>query len=187
MCCKVIQKVREDLMARGAQTIRGLGRAFRIMDMEGDRKLDKQEFYWGLKDMGCQLSKDECAVLLECLDTNHDGYINFDEFLLGVRGRPNEVRQERINAAFDKFNVDGGPCVRASDLRSVYDCSMHPRVQSGEMTTDEVFTEFLASFGDKNGDGAITKSEWNDYYAAVSASMDNDDHFVLMMNNAWKM
>jgi calcyphosin len=55
------------------------------------------------------------------------------------------------------------------------------------MTSDEVFIEFLASFGDKNGDGSITKSEWNDYYAAVSASMDNDEHFVLMMNSAWKM
>ena len=179
--------MRRDLEARGAQTIRGLGRAFKVMDMEGDRKLDKQEFYYGLKDMGCGLDKNQCAVLLECLDTNQDGYINFDEFLVGIRGTPNAVRQERIDAAFVKFNRDGGECVQASDLQTVYDCSMHPKVMSGEMTPDEVFTEFLASFGDKNGDGSITKAEWNDYYAAVSASMDNDDHFVLMMNQAWKM
>ena len=124
----VLEKVRADLEARGAQTIRGLGRQFKIMDLEGDRKLDKQEFYWGLKDLGCGLSKDECACLLECLDTNQDGYINFDEFLLGIRGRPNEVRQERIDAAFCKFNRDGGECVQASDLQTVYDTSMHPKV-----------------------------------------------------------
>ena len=55
------------------------------------------------------------------------------------------------------------------------------------MTCEEVFVEFLASFGDKNGDGIITKEEWDDYYAAVSANIDNDEHFVLLMKNAWKI
>ena len=49
------------------------------------------------------------------------------------------------------------------------------------MTDEEVFTEFLASFGDRNGDGIITKAEWNDYYAAVSSSIDSDDYFVMLM------
>jgi hypothetical protein len=45
------------------------------------------------------------------------------------------------------------------------------------MTEDEVFTKFLTNFGDKNRDGMITRSEWNDHYAAISANIDNDDHF----------
>ena len=53
------------------------------------------------------------------------------------------------------------------------------------MTEDEVFTEFLQNFGDKNRDGCITKAEWNDYYAAVSSSIDDDDHFVELMKTAW--
>ena len=55
------------------------------------------------------------------------------------------------------------------------------------MTEDEVFTQFLGSFGDKNRDGTITKAEWNDYYDAVSANIDHDDHFVALMRNAWKL
>ena len=55
------------------------------------------------------------------------------------------------------------------------------------MTAEEVFVEFLASFGDKNGDGVITREEWSDYYAAVSANIDNDEHFCLLMRNAWKL
>jgi len=50
-----------------------------------------------------------------------------------------------------------------------------------------VFLGFLANFGDKNKDGRITKDEWNDYYAAVSSSIDNDDHFVQLMKTAWKL
>ena len=69
----------------------------------------------------------------------------------------------------------------------MFDCSKHPKVINGQLTPQEVFTQFLACFGDKNGDGIITKREWDDYYAAVSASIDNDDHFCLLMRNAWKL
>ena len=58
----------------------------------GDRKIDKQEFYWGLQDLGAAVSKNEAALLLEYLDTNQDGVVSFDEFLVGIRGMPNEVR-----------------------------------------------------------------------------------------------
>ena len=92
-----------------------------------------------------------------------------------------------IGKAFAKFDKDGNGRIDARDLRVVYDCSMHPKVQSGEMTAEEVFVEFLASFGDKNGDGVITREEWSDYYAAVSANIDNDEHFCLLMRNAWKL
>lgn len=64
---------------------------------------------------------------------------------------------------------------------------MHPKVQSGEMTEDDVFSEFLESFGDKNKDGKISRAEWDDHYAAISASIDNDEHFVNMMRAAWKL
>ncbi len=64
---------------------------------------------------------------------------------------------------------------------------MHPKVMSGEMTEDQVFLDFLQSFGDTNKDGMISRKEWNDYYAAVSSNIDNDDHFVLLMRNAWKL
>ena len=77
--------------------------------------------------------------------------------------------------------------ITSADLATVYDCSMHPKVRSGEMTAEEVFVEFLACFGDKNRDGIITHAEWNDYYAAVSASVDNDDHFCELMRAAWKL
>lgn len=33
----------------------------------------------------------------------------------------------------------------------------------------------------------VTPSEFEQYYADVSASIDNTDHFELMMRNAWKL
>ena len=164
-----------------------MGRSFRIMDDNGDRKIDMQEFYWGLKDLGATVSKREAQLLLDYLDLNKDGVVSFDEFLYGIRGAPNETRMAVIDAAFAKFDQDGSGTVTSADLRVVYDTSDHPKVISGEMTDEEVFVQFLASFGDKNGDGMITRQEWNDYYAAVSSNIDNDAHFVQLMRNAWKL
>ena len=99
----------------------------------------------------------------------------------------NEKRQAMVDKAFLKFDNDGSGEITAADLKGVYNCSMHPKVQNGEMTEDEVFLEFLSSFGDKNRDGKIQRDEWNEYYAAVSSSIDNDDHFVQLMKAAWKL
>lgn len=49
--------------------------------------------------------------------------------------------------------------------------------------------EFLDGFEGRNGnrDGIITLDEFEDYYAEVSASIDTDDYFALMMCQAWHM
>jgi Ca2+-binding EF-hand superfamily protein len=99
----------------------------------------------------------------------------------------NAKRQSMADKAFLKFDKDGNGCIEAADLKGVYNCNFHPKVISGEKTEDQVFLEFLANFGDKNKDGRVDRAEWNDYYSAVSASIDNDDHFVQLMKTAWKL
>ena len=69
----------------------------------------------------------------------------------------------------------------------MYNCSQHPKVKSGEVSEDEIFVEFLQNFGDRNKDGTITREEWNDYYAAVSSNIDNDEHFTALMKQAWSI
>ena len=66
--------------------MRSLGKTFTIFDTDGNRQIDKQEFYWGLKNIGCNISKKEAALVLEYLDTNSNGFVDFREFLVGIRG-----------------------------------------------------------------------------------------------------
>jgi len=124
---------------------------------------------------------------MKYLDTDGDGFLNFDEFLKGVRGKLNPRRQAIVDKAFLKFDRNGDGAIDASDLKGVFNASLHPKVISGQMSEDEVFLDFLSCFGDKNRDGKIQRSEWNDYYSAVSASIDNDDHFVQLMRQVWKL
>ena len=184
----VLEKVREQLKKRGAKTIRGLGRTFRQLDsFDGNRQVDAEEFFTGLNEAGCQLTRAEAQALHSLFDTDGNGTVNFDEFLVGIRGTLNAKRQALVDKAFLKFDKDGNGTIEAADLRGVYNAKSHPKVISGDMTEDEVFLEFLQHFGDRNKDGRISREEWNEYYAAVSSSIDNDDHFVLLMKNAWKL
>jgi Ca2+-binding EF-hand superfamily protein len=65
-----LDKVRRNLLARGFKNVRGIGKSFSIIDVNGDRKIDKLEFYQGLQDLGANITKQEGQVLLEALDTN---------------------------------------------------------------------------------------------------------------------
>ena len=133
-----------------------LGKVFHTYDSAGARRVDTQEFYVGLNDNGVTLSKEETECLMAALDTNGDGNVNYDDFLVAMRGSLNDERMKVTMAAFSKFDVMGCGSVKASDLRVEMKVASHPKVTSGEMTEDEAFLDFLSNFGDKNNDGHIT-------------------------------
>ena len=185
---EILQKVKAALQRRGSKTIAGLGRTFRALDSyDGNKKVDKDEFNVGLKENGVELTNAESDALLTFFDKDGDGHVNFDEFLVGIRGQLNERRKDIVLKAFLKFDKDVSGGITIDDLQGVYKVDMHPKFQSGEMTEEEIFSEFLQNFGDKNHDGLITKEEWLEYYGAVSSNIDNDDHFILLMRNAWQL
>ena len=113
--------------------------------------------------------------------------MNYDEFLVGIRGGLDENRKEYVTAAYAKLDSNGNGQVNIDDIRATYNTDECPQVINGEKTSDEIFEEFMGSLGDKNTDGIITEKEFFDYYAALSASVDTDEQFAQIMTNAWKL
>jgi len=72
-------------LTRSAYGIRGLARIFKAMDENGNKKLDVDDFRWGLMDYGVSITKEEAAEILIHFDKNGDGSVNFDEFLVTLR------------------------------------------------------------------------------------------------------
>ena len=59
----VLNRLREQLLARGSTTIRGLGRTFRQLDSyDGNRKVDAGEFFVGMQENGVKITKQEADV-----------------------------------------------------------------------------------------------------------------------------
>lgn len=60
-------------------------RTFRRMDEDGNKTLNPEEFKAGLEETGMELSDDEINAIFEKFDTDEDGSITIDEFLVGIR------------------------------------------------------------------------------------------------------
>jgi len=79
-------------MQRGARGIIGLQRVFKIMDDDGSHSLSPYEFEKAIKDFKIGISEANIPVVFNAFDTNHDGTLNIDEFLVAIRGEMNSMR-----------------------------------------------------------------------------------------------
>lgn len=183
-----IEKLRQACLARGANGIIGLGRLFRIMDDDGNKKLNRDEFEKGIIEYGLGFGKDEISSMFAEMDKDGSGCVSFNEFLINIRPPLSQARLNAIDAAFGKMDKTGDGSITVDDLKGVYDASQHPQVLNGEMTTEQVFRLFMNTFDTPGqGDGIVTKNEFINYYAGISASIDSDEYFVTMIKNCWKL
>ena len=70
------------------------------MDDNGNHQLDVDDFRWGLIDFGIQISKEEASQVLTAFDRDGNGTVDFNEFLVAIRGEINGARREWIKKAY---------------------------------------------------------------------------------------
>lgn len=139
-------------------------------------------------------SDGEITSLFHYFDYDNSGLVEYDEFLRTIRGPMNANRKKIVKQAFDKIDKDKGGFVDINDIRGTYDASKHPDVLQGKKTEEQILQEFLETFETAHNmrnntapDHIVTYDEFCEYYNNISASIDNDEYFALMMANAWKI
>ncbi|XP_063962532.1 calcyphosin-like protein [Lytechinus pictus] len=183
-----VQKMRDTLLKRGPSTIKSLGRSFRIMDDDGNKSISREEFKKGFTDYNCGLSDEEYEAVFQLCDKDSSGALSFDEFLIHLKPPMNQGRIDIVEKAFAKADKTGDGVITVADMKGVYNVKQNPKYANGEWTEKQCFEEFLKTFEEENNpDGKVTMEEFLNYYSGISASIDNDAYFNLMMRNSWKI
>jgi len=92
---ETINYIRQRLNEKGGLILRKLGLYFKHFDTVHSEQqlLTQQEFCEGLRNLGMNLGQNDLQSLCEMLDTTNCGQIDYQEFLVGLRGRMNAKRQ----------------------------------------------------------------------------------------------
>ena len=192
----IINFIRQKIAARGARGIMGIARKFKIADDNNSKTLDCNEFKKAMHDFRIGMTPAQVEFAFGVFDRDGSGEISYDEFLRSIRGSMNERRAAVAKRAFSILDKDNSGLIDINDIRQSYNAKSHPDVKAGKKTEDEILNEFLDTFEDHFCDmkghadarnGEITMGEWLEYYNNVSMSIDNDEYFELMMNNAWNL
>eukprot|EP00759_Apiculatamorpha_spiralis_P048475 PhF_6_TR43663/c0_g1_i1/m.67095 len=184
ICRELLEKVRLAVMNRANGEFRGLSRTLRIMDSNRTATLDGRELRDGLRRYQVDLSDEEFFQLFSFFDRNGDGNVCVTEFIRGIRGTMSEWRSNLVRRAFSILDSTNNGEVDFVEVCNAYQVERHPDVLAKKKTASQVFDEFVADW-DKDRDGTITWAEFEDYYNDISASIDNDQYFELMIRNAW--
>lgn len=181
----LLDDLRSRLKKHGARGIHGIARKFKILDTSGNRTLTVDEFEVALQQLDLQCSSQDCKAMFAYFDRDGSGSIDYEEFIKHVKGNMNPARRVFVEMAFNKFDRDGSGVVDKQDIVSAFDPHAHPAVGAGERSAHDVHTEFLDTFDVGDHNGKVTLQEFVQYYDGVSASVDDDRYFELMIRNAW--
>ena len=128
--------------------------AFSLFDKDGDGTITTKELGTVMRSMGQMPSEKELRDMINEVDSDGNGFIDFQEFLTLVARKMMTEKEtdEEMMQAFKVFNRDGDGFISAPELRLVM-------VNLGEKLTDEEIQEMIREV-DVDGDGQINFEEF---------------------------
>lgn len=187
-----LARMREVLMLRagGFPALSAMGRQFDIIDRDSSGSIDKEEFFIMLDSFfsyyDIKFTIEEKGALFAFFDRDGAGMISYDEYIRAVRGDMNHFREGLVMKAFKTLDTSRNGVITMDEIAAKYNVYQNPDVKKGKVSVDEAFKVFMDNF-DLDANGEISEKEFLEAYQWVSASIDSDDYFELMMRNAWHM
>jgi len=157
------------------------------VDKNGNKMLERPELESALQACGINLSEFEIDQIFRHFDFNADGSVHYDEFLSGIRRPLSAQRALHVRKIFNTLDSNGNNVAYLADVASAFHAENTPQVMQGSATPDEVLESFLESIDSKktSTNGLVTCAEFTDYYADVGNMMEEDSHFIQMLETCW--
>ena len=182
-----------EIKSLGTTSLISLMRLFKLNDINNTKELELYEFSKSLHEFETELSEEEITNLFSYFDKDNTGLITYINFINAIRGPMNQKRVLIIKEAFKKLDIDKGGQVELAEIKMQFNAKNDKDVKSGEKTEEEVYTEFVDTFqmnhdnkvGPRNK--RVTLDEFIDYYNYVSMGIEDDNYFISLIQNSWKL
>lgn len=136
------------------QDTRLLREVFRSMDKNGDGKLSREELLDQYSmSIGVADAEIEVNRIMAEVDSDHNGYIDYTEFLKATLDMRKLLSSDNLKAAFRMFDRDGSGSISANELKRI--------LEGGVSSDDKVWSDIIVQV-DQNGDGEIDLQEFQD-------------------------
>ena len=127
--------------------------AFSLFDENGDGSISSIEIEQVMQKMGYKPTKEEVNDMLNELDVDQNGTIDFNEFIsvMSKQSKPSN-EDEELREAFKVFDKDGSGNISATELKQVMNTL-------GEKLSDDDIASMIKG-ADIDGDGQISYTEF---------------------------
>jgi calcium-dependent protein kinase len=136
------------------EEVEELRNAFHDFDENGDGRLTKEELIKGLsKVMTPSEAKLEVDRIMELVDTDNNGFIEYEEFIRASMNKEKLLSENNLQSAFDMFDKDKNGMITIKELRNVLG-------RDGNIS-ENVWKQIILEI-DSNGDGEVSYKEFKD-------------------------
>lgn len=123
------------------------------------------------------------------VDLYDENAASTEEILRLIKGPLSEKRKLAIVNQFALIDTERKGFCAIALLKKLFNSAEHPEVKSGRRTQNEIYGEFIYTIDiytniKEKGD-QISFEDFIDYYHGISASIDNDEYFIDMINGVW--
>ena len=130
-----------------------LQEVFDQFDKDKDGKISSKELENAMQSMGQNPTVDEVNQMMQEVDLNQDGKIDFDEFMtLMLRNSPETQTEDEVINAFRVFDKEGKGLISLAELK-------HIMMTIGDKMTEEEADE-MVNEADIDEDGMINYEEF---------------------------
>ncbi|CAD6229243.1 unnamed protein product [Miscanthus lutarioriparius] len=135
-----------------AEEVEDIKEMFKTMDTDNDGIVSYEELKTGIAKLGSHLAESEVQTLIEAVDTNGRGALDYGEFLAVSLHLQRMANDEHLRRAFLFFDKDGNGFIEPEELREAL-------VDDGAADSMEVVNDILQEV-DTDKDGKISYDEF---------------------------
>jgi Ca2+-binding EF-hand superfamily protein len=184
----ILAEVREAIRARGVDAFWNLRDFFKQFEkrMLSTGKIDREDLKSCLLDWGVQIPFHYLDTIVDLCDSKRVGLIDLNEFLDVLRGPLNNRREGLLRDVYDALDKRHERVVSMDEVKNNFRGDGHPLVTIGGLTPQDALNHLLKYFEVRDKlPPKVTYEKFRDYYADLSATIDDDYYFEDVLRSNW--